>query len=112
MEHRAYKNGPNSITATSLIRAILKTCLDVVSSKLGSFDKLGENHPLIVKAISPILDEYKIFAKVPHPLIKCDQKHDGKVTESVRQTNKNCCKLNFLQKIPVDAHLYLSHKYT
>ncbi len=54
--------------------------------KSGNFDKLGENYPLIVKAVSPILDEYKIFAKVPHPSIKVDQKHDGEVTEPVQQT--------------------------
>ncbi len=80
MGPRTPKNGPNSITAMGLIRAILKTYL-VVLSKSGSFDKLGENYPLIVKAISPILDEYKIFAKVLHPLIKFDQKHDGEVIQ-------------------------------
>ncbi len=83
MGPKAFKNGPNSITATGSIRAILKTYLDVVSSKSGNFDKLGENHPLIVKAISPILDEYKIFAKVPHPLIKFDQKHVCEITEPI-----------------------------
>ncbi len=53
---RVPKNGPSSITVMGSIRAILKTCLEVVSSKLGNFDKLGENHTQIVKAVSPILD--------------------------------------------------------
>ncbi len=74
------------ITATGSIRAILKTCLDVVLFKSGNFDNLGENCPLIVKAVSPILDKYKIFAKVPHPLIKFDEKHDDEVTEPIQQT--------------------------
>ncbi len=70
----------------SSIRAILKICLDVVLSKSYNFDKLGENHPLIVKAVSPISEEYKIFAQVPHPLIKFDQKHFVEVTRPMQQT--------------------------
>ncbi len=57
-----------------------------MSSKSGFFDKLGETQPLIVKAVSPILDEYKIFVKVPHPVIKFDQKHDGEIAEPIQQT--------------------------
>ncbi len=41
---------------------------------------------LIAIAISHVLDEYKLFAKVPHPLIKFDEKHDGEVTEPVQRT--------------------------
>ncbi len=62
----------------------MKTYLDVVS-KSGNLDKLGENNPLIVKAVSLILDKYKILGKVPHPLIKFDEKHDGDVTELIQQ---------------------------
>ncbi len=66
------------------ITAILKTYLVNISSKSGNFDKVGEKPPLlVVRAISPILDKYKIFAKVPYPLIKFGEKRDGKVTELV-----------------------------
>ncbi len=67
----------------------LKTWLVAISSKSCNFNKLGENPALtniIVRAISPILNKYKIFAKVPYPLIKFDEKHDGEVAEHIQQT--------------------------
>ncbi len=42
MGPKALKNGPNSITAMGSITVILKTCLAVISSKSGNFDKLDE----------------------------------------------------------------------
>ncbi len=39
-----------------------KTAIDAISSKSGDFNKMVEKNPL-VKAFSPILDDFQIFAK-------------------------------------------------
>ncbi len=49
-------------------------------------------------AVSPILDEYKIFAKVPYPLIKFDKKHKDEVTRActvnhIRDRPRLCAKM-------------------
>ncbi len=42
--------------------------------------------PYYRKIILSIFDEYKIFAKLAHPLGKLDEKHDDKVADLVWQT--------------------------
>ncbi len=42
--------------------------------------------------MSPILDKYKIFAKVLHRLIKFEEEHDGEATEHVHSRDRpNLC---------------------
>ncbi len=40
----------------------------------------------MAKPFSPIFDDFKILAEVPHPLVKFDEKSDCEVAESIQPT--------------------------
>ncbi len=61
----------------------LEKPLAIISVKLGDFDKMAQRKCPTIKGI---FDKYKIFAKVPHPLRKFDEKHDGEVADPERPT--------------------------
>ncbi len=68
-------------------------------------------HLLIVRGISPVLDDYKIFAKVLHPLIKFDKKYDSEVNEPIQQTILKISSI-FVQKLCLDHPKNDPHQFS
>ncbi len=82
---RSSKNVSRSIFTTDANLTTLKTALDSILFKSEDFSKMVEKNPLL-KALSPILDDFKIFTKGTIFYDSSDEKHDGEITKPVWPT--------------------------
>ncbi len=94
---RAIKNGPGSIISMYANLATSKNTQPSFRPNRAILIKWPRKHLTIVRAFSPIFAGYKIFAKVSNSFGKFDEKHDGEVTDPLKQTVFQLVQ-NFVQK--------------
>ncbi len=79
---RAHKNGPSSIISKDLNSMTSKNSWSSPQPNRAMLIKWLKKCPTTVRSFLSIFDKYKIFAKVPHPIVKFDEKHDDEVAGS------------------------------